>query len=142
MKFISQASLSTSVLLLVLLSSDLSASAKDANQGGNPPLGNLDKVMQQANGMKFDAITDSKLASNVTNALNEMAMNLRRMFAENRRLTAQVQDVLQRVQNVTGVNATTTVGSLQQQASNMSNLSNMGGNLNNFMSRFQVPSSN
>lgn len=69
------------------------------------PLAGLDKMLKQANGVKLDAIIDNKLASNVTNALNDMAQNLRKMFIENRRLTMQVQELVNRVQNATGVNA-------------------------------------
>ena len=112
-----------------LLSSVDLAWTKEA-QGANQqvqPLANLDKMLRQANGVKVDAIVDNKLASNVTNALNDMAQNLRKMFVENRRLTMQVQDLIGRVQNVTGVNATNALGTIQQQAANMSNASSFGG---------------
>ena len=97
--------------------------AKETQQN-NQPLAGLDRMLKQANGVKVDAIVDNKLATNVTNALNEMAMNLRKMFAENRRLNQQVQELVNRVQNATGVNATNTFGNLQQQASNFSNMAN------------------
>lgn len=125
------------VLLLALLITCQCIEAKENsnNQQQEQPLANLDKVIRQANGIKIDSLMDSKLASNVTNTLNEMAMNLRKMFMENRRLSSQVQDVIKRMQNATGVNATSTVNSFQQQATNLSSLSNL--NLNNVVSRYQ-----
>lgn len=127
------------LLLLVLLVTCHQAEAKENsnNQQQEQPLANLDKVIRQANGIKIDPLMDSKLASNVTNTLNDMAMNLRKMFMENRRLSSQVQDVIKRMQNATGVNATSTVNSFQQQATNLTSLNNL--NLNNVVSRFQNP---
>lgn len=129
-----QISLSSVVLLYLIFACNWQVDAKESNQ---QPLGNLDKVLQQVNGTQMtETLMDAKLASNMTNALNEMAMNLRKMFAENRRLTVQVQDVIQRVQNATGVNSTTALGKANQQA--LLNLSNPNS-INNLLSRFQVP---
>lgn len=100
------------------------------------PLAALDKILKQANGVRVDAIVDNKLASNVTNALNEMALNLRKLFMENRRLTSQVQEVIQQVQNVTGVNATSAIKTMQQQTANMSTFNTSNINLGNLMPRF------
>lgn len=128
----------TACLLVLLLAGKTDCSP--ATGDNSAPLANMDKVMKVASNVKFDSITDPKLASNVTNALNEMANNLRKMFMENRRLSAQVQDVLQRVQNATnstGTNATATVANIQKQANqNMPNMTNL--NLNNLMPRFQA----
>lgn len=114
------------ILVFVLVASTIVQAKEPQNNanGNNQPLAGLDRMLKQANGVKVDAIVDNKLASNVTNALNDMAMNLRKMFAENRRLNQQVQELVTRVQNATGVNATNTFGNLQQQASNFSNLAN------------------
>lgn len=118
----------------------LTREASGANQQVQP-LANLDKVLKQASGVKVDAIVDNKLAANVTNALNDMAQNLRKMFVENKRLTMQVQDLMGRVQNVTGVNSTNALGAIQQQAANMSNVGALSGlnnpaNLGSLLSRF------
>ena len=94
------------------------------NANNNQPLAGLDRMLKQANGVKVDAMVDNKLAANVTNALSEMALNLRKMFVENRRLSQQVQELINRVQNATGVNATNTIANMQQQASNFSGLAN------------------
>lgn len=124
------------VLLLVLLTTCQNVRAKENtnNQQQQQPLASLDKVVRQANGIRLDSLMDNKLASNVSITLNEMAMSLRKMFMENRRLSSQVQDVLLRVQNATGVNATSTINNLQ--ATNISSLSDM--NLNKAISRFQT----
>jgi len=123
------------MFILLAITKNL-VNAKDSSSD-QQPLTNLDGVLKQANGLKVDSIVDGKLASNVTNTLNEMALNLRKMFVENRRLSSQVQDVLQRMQNVTGINATNTISKIQQQASNVSSLNNV--NLNGIVSRFQSP---
>lgn len=128
------------VLLMLLLTVFHYTTAKENTNNQPQPLENLDKVIRQANGMKFDSMMDSKLASNVSTTLNEMAMNLRKMFMENRRLSSQVQDVLKRMQNATGVNATSAINNFQQQTNltslnNLSNLSNT--NLSSVLSRFQ-----
>lgn len=81
---------------------------------------------------------DNKLIGNVTNTLNDMAMNLRKMFAENRRLSSQVQDVIQRVQNVTGV-TNNTMKAIQQQAltnGNQANYSLNNLNISSLLPRF------
>lgn len=119
----------------------MSKESQVANQQQAQPLANFDKILKQASGVKVDAIVDNKLASNVTNALNDMAQNLRKMLVENRRLSMQVQDLMSRVQNVTGVNATNTISAIQQQATNMSSvngLSGLGGQMNmgSLMQRF------
>lgn len=114
-------------------------SANSAQQ----PLANFDKIMQQVNGVKLDGIVDGRMTSNVTNALNEMTLNLRKMVAENRRLQAQMQELLNRVQNATGVNATA-VNNLQQQAATVTNLTNPNGpqmnlqTLSTLMPRFSM----
>lgn len=94
------------------------------------PLAGLDKMLKQANGVKLDAIVDNKLATNVTSALNDMAQNLGKIFIENRRLNMQVQDLISRVQNATGINAASTLGAIRQQATNMSSIHGLGGNAN------------
>lgn len=121
----------TGLAVLILVASFNQAKETKNEQ----PLANLDKIMRQANGVKLDSVMDPKLTSNVTNTLNEMAMNLRKMFMENRRLSSQVQDVLQRMQNATGVNVTNSMNNLQQQATSM-NASNI--NLNNLIPRMQT----
>lgn len=137
-KMVAQLTLTESLLILLLVTSSEQSQAKESPGVQQQPLAQLDKVIRQANGIKVDSIVDSKLASNVTNTLNEMALNLRKMFMENKRLSNQVQDVLQRMQNATGVNATSTINGLQQQASNMSSMSNLNNlNVNNMMARFQ-----
>lgn len=117
--------------------------AKEAGSQSNQPLGALDKVLKQASTIRMDSVVDNKLASNMTNTLNEMAMNLRKMFMENRRLSSQVQEVMTRVQNVSGINATNTISNLQQQAPNITSLANMANsmNLTNTLARFQPLSS-
>lgn len=149
---VNQLSLTSALLTLLLVSSSLrrDVDAKEAgnrqqtNNNNNQPLANLDKVLKQANGIKVDAIMDPKLASNVTNALNEMAINLRKMLTENRRLSSQIQEVVQRVGNATGVNATTAMNGMQQQTSNLTGLVNTANlnSLTSLMSRFQVPALN
>lgn len=136
-EFVSNLTISRAVLLLLLIASSHDIEAKEAasQTAGQQPLGQLEKVLKQTNGIKMDAIMDQKLASNVTNALNEMALNLRKMFVENRRLTSQVQDVLQRLQNTTGVNATSTFNTIQQQAANPAVINNIT-NLSSMASRF------
>lgn len=129
------------VVLVLLCCNQVSQAKEAANKNSNQgqqqaPLGNLDNMLKQANGVKVDAIMDSKMASNVTNALNDMAMNLRKMFMENRRLSNQVQEVLQRVQNATGVNATNAIGNAQQQAANFSSGNLNLTNLSTLMPRF------
>lgn len=131
-------SISELILLLVFFTSNQpNINAKEA--GNQQPLSQLDKILKQTNNVRVDSVVDSKLASNVTQTLNEMAMNLRKMFMENRRLSNQVQDVLQRMQNVTGVNATNTISSIQQQAPNVTSLTNQLNNINlsSVASRFQ-----
>lgn len=131
-------SISEILLLLVFFTSNQSnAGAKEATN--QQPLSQLDKILKQTNSGRVDSVVDSKLASNVTQTLNEMAMNLRKMFMENRRLSNQVQDVLQRMQNVTGVNATNTISSVQQQNLNVTSLTNQLSNVNlsSVASRFQ-----
>lgn len=135
-------SISEILLLLVFFSSNQSdVGAKEATSSNQQPLSQLDKILKQTNNIRVDSVMDSKLTSNVTQTLNEMAMNLRKMFMENRRLSNQVQDVLQRMQNATGVNATNTINSLQQQTPNVTSLTNQLNNinLNNLTSRFQIP---
>lgn len=122
-------SLKLVVLGLVVLLADTSSSAKESNNN-NQPLAGLEKVLKQVSSVKAESIVDNKMANNVTSTLNEMAMNLRRMFVENRRLNQQVQELVTRVQNTTGLNATSTIGSLQQQTPNLSSLSNSLGNMN------------
>lgn len=78
-----------------------------SKQQRQQPLANLDKVIKQASEVKMDAITDPKLTSNLTSVFNEMANNMRKMFMENKRLQMQVQETLVKVQNATGINATT-----------------------------------
>lgn len=112
------------VAIAVAAATVLAKEAQNNANNNNQPLSGLDRMLKQANGVKVDAIVDNKLAQNVTNALNEMAMNLRKMISENRRLNQQVQELVNRVQNATGVNATSTFGNLQQQASNFSNMAN------------------
>ena len=121
--------LAVSVLLVEIVKTD------EVRAGNQQPLAELDKMLKQANGVKVDAIVDNKLASNVTKVLNDMATNLRKMFVENRRLNVQVQDLFSRVQNATGVNATNTFGSIQQQASNISALTGHM-NVSSLMQRF------
>lgn len=122
-------------LALAFISIGLVCVAKESTGNSQQqPLANLDKILRQTNGVQIDAIMDNKLATNVTNALSDMASNLRKMFAENRRLSVQVQDVLNRVQNATGVNATKTISSLQQ--ANVTSLSSQL-NLGNLVSRMQ-----
>lgn len=126
-KFISSSPVGVLIVLCAaLIASSAECYAKETNQNaGNQPLANVDKIMKQANNMRMDSLVDSKLASNMTNTLNDMAMNLRKMFMENRRLSSQIQEVMSRVQNATGVNATSAMNNLQQQASNMTNMTNL-----------------
>lgn len=112
----------------------LLAAKEPTGNNQQQPLANLDKILRQANGVQMDAIMDNRLAANVSNALNDMALNLRKLFTENRKLSMQVQDVLNRVQNATGVNATKTLSNLQQ--ANVTSLSNQL-NLGNVVARMQ-----
>lgn len=125
------------IVSLLLIASIIQASsgAKEGASNQQQPLANLDKVLRQTNGVQIDAIVDNKIASNMTTMLSDMASNLRKMFMENRRLSMQVQDVLNRVQNATGVNATKALSSIQQQGTNATNLGNL--NLGNVVSRMQ-----
>ena len=144
MKVYSSFVLLKAALLLLCLTLNSIESAKGLPQTGSgnsqQPLSNLDKIVRQTNGLRIDSILDNKMASNVTSTLNEMAMNLRKMILENRRLSSQVQEVLVRVQNVTGLNATSAVSNLQQQASSVPNISNPMGqfNVSSLMSRSQT----
>lgn len=107
------------------------------------PLANLDKLLRQTNSqVRIESLMDSKMANNMTSILNDMVMSMNKMVLENKRLSTQVQEVLNRVQNSTGVNGTTTLTKLQQQAPSMtSNLNDLGlsnfSNLTNLASRFQ-----
>lgn len=124
-------------LVLVSLGAQMEAAKEAANQ--NQPLANMDKVLKQVSNVRMDSVVDNRLASNMTSTLNEMAMNLRKMFMENRRLSGQIQEVMTRVQNVSGINATSTISNLQQQAPNISSLTNMANNMNlsSTLARFQ-----
>lgn len=97
--------------------------------GQQQPLAGFDKILGQASVVRMDTFTDNRMTSNLTNALNEMALNLRKIVVENRRLNTQVQELMSRVQNSTGINATSTIGNLQQQAANLPNLANSPMNL-------------
>lgn len=132
-KFLINLTISEALLLVLYLTGNLNEiSAKENQSANNDQLSNLSQLLKQTNGVKVDALMDNKLLSNVSSTLNDMAANLRKMFAENRRLSSQVQDVLQRVQNVTAVN-NNTLKAFQQQAAN----SSLGGfNLTNIMPRF------
>lgn len=136
-KFSTYLSVTELLLLLTLLTSNHADVEAKGPSTTPQPLASLDKMLSQVNGVKVDAIMDPKVTSNVTNLLNEMAMNMRKVLFENRRISSQVQDVLHRVQNATGVNATTAINNMQQPLANASNLTNMN-NLNNVLSRFQV----
>lgn len=104
------------------------------NQKKNEPLSNVNEALKQASSIKVDQVMGEKMMANMSIVLNEMAANLRKMFAENKRLNNQVQEVLQRVQNVTGVNATSTIKNLQQQSTaNMTYLNSL--NLSTLMPR-------
>jgi len=86
------------------------------NQAQNQqPLAGLDRILGQAQSFRMDSLPmiDTRVASNVTNVLNDMALNLRKIVMENQRLSTQVQELLNRVQNSTGFNATNTLGNLQ-----------------------------
>lgn len=101
----------------------------------NQPLSNLNHLLKQNNNIKLDTIVNDKMVSNMTIAFNEMALNFGKMLGENKRLSNQIQEVVQRVQNVTGVNANSTIKNIQQQANN-SNMSLASFNLNNLIPRF------
>jgi hypothetical protein len=132
--------MTVAILVLVLVVTAANQGKESQNNANNQPLSGLDKMLRQANGLKIDAIVDNKIASNVTNALTEMANNLRKMMMENRRLNQQVQELVIRFQNVTGANATSSLGNLQQQASNFSNLANNLNmrNMSALMPRFNI----
>ena len=129
------------VLFIWLFSSANSQTeAKDENKqpsSNNQPLANLDKVLRQTNNVANEALANTKLVSNMTNALNDMAAKLRKMFAENRRLNTQIQSLVTRVQNSTGLNTTTTSlnNTIQQQAANLSSLAK-SINMTNLIPRF------
>lgn len=118
---------------------------KDGNANSNQPMSNLDKLIRQSSAqVKLDNLLDSKLTSNLSSVLNEVAMSINKMVLENRRLTAQVQEVMARVQNTTGINGTTTMVRIQQQTPNMTksinqlSLSNMKSINEALASRFQT----
>lgn len=129
------------VLLVASASSALAYWAGPASTAA--PLANLDKLLRQTNSqIRIENLMDSKMANNITSVLNDMVMSMNKMVLENKRLSSQVQEVLNRVQNSTGINGTTTLTKLQQQGPSMtSNLNDLGlnnfNNLTNLASRFQ-----
>lgn len=135
------------VLITFILSLYLLVEAKDnraqSNDNKNQPLGNLDKLLRQSNApMRIDNLMDNKLATNITNMLSEMALNMNKMVLENKRLTSQLQEVITRVQNSTGINGTNAITKLQQQAPNITtSLNDISlNNLNRFSGTLQTAS--
>lgn len=130
------------VILIITLASRGTISAKESNnpkQQQQQPLANVDKIIRQASGNlgQLDSVIDPKAVSNMTNVLNEMAANLRKMFSENKKIQQQMQEVLNRVSNTTGINATNAMTTMQQQAANIPmNLTSIGS-FSNLLPRFQ-----
>lgn len=129
------------VLLVSSLSSAIAYWAGPTSTAA--PLGNLDKFLRQTNSqIRVENLMDSKMANNITSVLNDMVMSMNKMVLENKRLSTQVQEVLGRVQNSTGLNGTTTLSKLQQQSPSMTaSLNDLGlqsfNNLSNLANRFQ-----
>lgn len=127
------------IISTVLLISNSLEGAKEKQANKDQPLSNLDNLLRQQNApMRIENLVDSKMANNITNVLNEMAFSMNKMILENKRLSSQLQDVLNRVQNSTGVNAPAAIARFQQQAPNitsnlndfsLTNLNKMVGNL-------------
>lgn len=131
-KFFTSLTVTEALMLIIYLSCQsqpTSCAPKEQQQSKDSrsqPLSSLDKIM------KHNTI-DEKTVSNMTFALNEMALNLGKMLSENKRMTSQLQEVMQRVQNVTGVNTNSTIKNLQQ--ADMANISLASLNLLNLIPR-------
>lgn len=132
------------LLLFLFISSGRREIHAKENQGDNKqqnqqPLANIDKLLRQNNGLRLDSFTDGPMASSLSKAFTESLSGFRRIF-EDKKVVAQFQENVQRVQNTTGVNATNLITNLQKQASS-SNLTNLTNNVNltNIASRLQNP---
>ena len=86
------------------------------------PLAGLEKLFAQTGGLGLSQMVDSRSASNLTDKFNEMAMNVRKIIEENQRLNSQIRELLVGVQNSTGVNATNSMNSIQQQLTSVTKL--------------------
>lgn len=119
-----------SIMILTALASCDSYAKPETN---NQPLANIDKLIRQANGtVKLDNLLDPKLAANITSVFNEISLNLNKMMVENKRLSSQIQEVVQRVQNSTNLNATAAfVNKVQQQYPNTPSFNPMNTSLTN-----------
>lgn len=129
------------VILIITLASRGTISAKENNnskqqQQQQQPLAGVDKMFRQVNGnlSQFDSVA----MSNMTNVLNEMAANLRKMFSENKKIQQQMQEVLNRVSNNTGINATNAMTNIQQQAANVPMNITSVGSFSNLLPRLQT----
>ena len=110
------------IVLVALIASGLlvRAATKPGSDNRNQPLGNFDKMLRQSNiSTRVEGLMDNKLATNTTNLLSEMTLNMNKIILENKRLSSQLQEVVNRVQNTTGISPSVTVNRLQQQAPNM-----------------------
>lgn len=131
------------VILIITLASRGIISAKESNnskQQQQQPLASVDKMIRQASGNlgQVNAAIDEKTVNNMTSVLNEMAANLRKMFMENKKMQQQMQEVLTRVSNGTGINATSVMTTMQQQAANAPmNLTSISS-ISNLLPRFPV----
>lgn len=134
--------ISFSIAVVLYVAAIYSALALLKETSTSAPLSNLDKILKQTNSqIRVDNLMDSKMANNITSVLNDLMMSINKVVLENKRLSSQVQEVLTRVQNTTGIDSAT-LGKIRQQAPNMtSGLNDMGmgnlNNLNNIAGKFQ-----
>lgn len=117
----------TEVVLVITLASRGILSAKDAKDQRQQPLSNADAMLREVNQSGLRGVNQKALA-NMTDLLNDMAANMRKMFSENKKMQQQMQEVLARVSNATGVNATGVAASVQERAANVPmNLTTVNG---------------
>lgn len=118
----------TEVILVITLASRGIASSKDQNQ----PLSNAEKMLRDMNLTRV--MSDPKEVNNMTNMLSDMAANMRKMFAENKKMQQQMQEILTRVSNTTGINATGMASTVQQRTESVPlNLTSITGSLSNML---------
>ena len=66
-------------------------------------LGQVTNITAQANSAAKNNLVDKQTTANMSNALNELVANMRKVLADNKKLQSQLQEATQRVSNVTGV---------------------------------------